>query len=176
MYLRLADEDEIIGTDWAEMGERAYGYLPFDEELSRSSNEDNANVVRDTRIEKNSKSPRLSKMKKLLMVDRQTVIKGVPDLIEQPVLDYGQHKDLGSLPLGSLARPTGGDLLQKAPAKVEEEHQLHEPVDFDHHPMSKESYNHHRHPYERNDTAITGSSTSATPTSSTSSEKMKEKV
>ncbi|RCI03276.1 hypothetical protein CU098_012468 [Rhizopus stolonifer] len=33
--LRLADEDEIIGTDWAEMGERAYGYLPMDEEQSR---------------------------------------------------------------------------------------------------------------------------------------------
>lgn len=32
LKLRLADEDEIIGTDWAEMGERAYGYLPMDEE------------------------------------------------------------------------------------------------------------------------------------------------
>lgn len=32
LKLRLADEDEIIGTDWAEMGERAYGYLPVDEE------------------------------------------------------------------------------------------------------------------------------------------------
>lgn len=30
LYLRLADEDEVIGTDWAEMGERAYGYLPFE--------------------------------------------------------------------------------------------------------------------------------------------------
>lgn len=33
--LRLADEDEIVGTDWAEMGERAYGYLPMDEEQAR---------------------------------------------------------------------------------------------------------------------------------------------
>lgn len=35
LKLRLADEDEIIGTDWAEMGERAYGYLPMDEEQAR---------------------------------------------------------------------------------------------------------------------------------------------
>lgn len=35
LTLRLKDEDEIIGTDWAEMGERAYGYLPMDEEQAR---------------------------------------------------------------------------------------------------------------------------------------------
>lgn len=35
LTLRLKDEDEIIGTDWAEMGERAYGYLPMDEEHAR---------------------------------------------------------------------------------------------------------------------------------------------
>lgn len=35
LTLRLADEDEIVGTDWAEMGERAYGYLPMDEEQAR---------------------------------------------------------------------------------------------------------------------------------------------
>ncbi|KAG1239567.1 hypothetical protein G6F68_018509 [Rhizopus microsporus] len=32
LALRLVDEDEIIGTDWAQMGERAYGYLPFEED------------------------------------------------------------------------------------------------------------------------------------------------
>ncbi|KAG2212249.1 hypothetical protein INT47_001608 [Mucor saturninus] len=138
LYLRLADEDEIIGTDWAEMGERAYAYLPFDEEInSRSSNEDNTNVVIDARSQSSrNKSPRLSKLKKLLMVDRTTVIKGVPDLIEKPVLDYGQQKDLGAYPLNSFAKPTGGDLLQKAPTKVQEEHREHEPVEFNHHPMS----------------------------------------
>ncbi|KAI9473979.1 MAG: ammonium transporter AmtB-like domain-containing protein [Benjaminiella poitrasii] len=36
LKLRLADEDEIIGTDWAEMGERAYGYLPMDEEQAQA--------------------------------------------------------------------------------------------------------------------------------------------
>ncbi|KAI8881161.1 ammonium transporter [Backusella circina FSU 941] len=35
LTLRLGDEDEMIGTDWAEMGERAYGYLPIDEEQVR---------------------------------------------------------------------------------------------------------------------------------------------
>lgn len=138
LYLRLADEDEIIGTDWAEMGERAYAYLPFDEEInSRSSNEDNSNLVIDARSQSSrNKSPRLSKLKKLLMVDRTTVIKGVPDLIEEPVLDYGQQKDLGAYPLNSFPKPTGGDLLQKAPTKVMEEHREHETVEFDHHPMS----------------------------------------
>ncbi|KAG0193550.1 hypothetical protein DFQ28_004670 [Apophysomyces sp. BC1034] len=30
LYLRLDDESEVMGTDMSEMGERAYGYLPFD--------------------------------------------------------------------------------------------------------------------------------------------------
>jgi Amt family ammonium transporter len=182
MYLRLADEDEIIGTDWAEMGERAYGYLPFDEESSspsHSSNEDHSNVVIDTRSQlSKNKSPRLSTIKKMLMVDRTTVIKGVPDLIEVPVMDYGQQKNLGSLPLNSLARPTGGDLIQKNATRVEEEHQEHDTVNFIHHPMST-SY-HHCRPYESNDTVVIGSSTnsgtSPTSSSNSTSEKMKEKA
>jgi Amt family ammonium transporter len=44
--LRLADEDEIIGTDWAEMGERAYGYLPMDEEHARIQQIEDENRAR----------------------------------------------------------------------------------------------------------------------------------
>lgn len=139
LYLRLADEDEIIGTDWAEMGERAYAYLPFDEELqtsSRSSNEE-PNVVVDSRSQcSRNKSPRLTKLKKMLMADKNTVIRGVPDLIERPVLDYNQQKDLGAYQLHTFDRPTGGDLLQKPPSKIREEHRENQSVDIDHHPMS----------------------------------------
>ncbi|KAI9361343.1 ammonium transporter AmtB-like domain-containing protein [Pilaira anomala] len=139
LYLRLADEDEIIGTDWAEMGERAYAYLPFDEELqtsSRSSNEE-PNVVVDSRSQcSRNKSPRLTKLKKMLMADKNTVIRGVPDLIERPVLDYNQQKDLGAYQLHTFDRPTGGDLLQKPPSKIREEHRENQTVEIDHHPMS----------------------------------------
>ncbi|KAI9319918.1 ammonium transporter AmtB-like domain-containing protein, partial [Dichotomocladium elegans] len=33
MRLRLASKDEVIGTDWAQMGERAYGYIEWEEEM-----------------------------------------------------------------------------------------------------------------------------------------------
>jgi Amt family ammonium transporter len=165
LYLRLADEDEIIGTDWAEMGERAYAYLPFDEEMNsptRRSNESDSNS--ETNNEK--KSPRLNRIKKLLMVDRTTVIKGVPDLIEEPVLDYGQSKDLGAYPLGkttSGAHATGGDLLQKASAKVRDEHQENEPINFEDHPMSM---NYHS---KGSDATQVASTSSSPPISSSSS-------
>ncbi|KAG2215340.1 hypothetical protein INT46_011710 [Mucor plumbeus] len=165
LYLRLADEDEIIGTDWAEMGERAYAYLPFDEEMNsptRRSNESDSNS--ETNNEK--KSPRLNRIKKLLMVDRTTVIKGVPDLIEEPVLDYGQSKDLGAYPLGkttSGAHATGGDLLQKASAKVRDEHQENEPINFEDHPMSM---NYHS---KGSDVTQVASTSSSPPISSSSS-------
>ncbi|EPB90792.1 hypothetical protein HMPREF1544_02370 [Mucor circinelloides 1006PhL] len=166
LYLRLADEDEIIGTDWAEMGERAYGYLPFDEEMNtptRRSNESDSNS--ETNDEK--KNPRLNRIKKLLMVDRTTVIKGVPDLIEEPVLDYGQSKDLGGYSLGKTTstHATGGDLLQKASARVREEHQENEPVHFEEHPMS---VNYHGKGSDATQVASTSSS------SSNSSEKAKK--
>lgn len=182
LYLRLADEDEIIGTDWAEMGERAYGYLPFEESNtppSRSSDENNANVVIDTRSQSShtKRNPYLSKVRKLLMIDKTTIVKGVPNLIEQPVLDYSQQKDLGNYRLGSIQhqqlKPTGGDLLQTNSTKVDEEKQKHEPVKFDHHPIN---YN------VSGDTILEGSSSSSgsSPaeelyTSSNNSEKIKEK-
>jgi hypothetical protein len=46
LKLRLADEDEIVGTDWAEMGERAYGYLPMDEEHARIQQIEDENRAR----------------------------------------------------------------------------------------------------------------------------------
>jgi Amt family ammonium transporter len=175
LYLRLADEDEIIGTDWAEMGERAYAYLPFDEEIAtptsrRSGDSSEDNVVVGVRSEKKS-SQHLNKVKKLLMVDRTTVIKGVPDLIEEPVLDYGQQKDLGAYHLNKLNEPTGGDLLQKTSAKMREEHQAHQPIHFEGHPMQTV---HH----ENSDDTIEviNSYKDSSSNSSTNSEKMKEKA
>jgi Amt family ammonium transporter len=172
LYLRLADEDEIIGTDWAEMGERAYAYLPFDEEASSRSGEssEEGNVVIDARSEKNSK--RVNKIKKLLMVDRATVIKGVPDLIEEPVLDYGQQKDLGAYHLNKFAEPTGGDLLQKTSAKMREEHQEHQPMYFHSHPMQTVHHENSDNTIE----VISSIKDYPFPGSSCSSEKMKEKA
>jgi Amt family ammonium transporter len=126
LQLRLADEDEIIGTDWAQMGERAYGYLPFYEgsESPRRSNEDEGSSQTDEEsvIENNNtdavaaqkkRATPFKKLRKLLKNDRNAVINRVPDLIEESVLDYGQkkdHRDGGSIRLRDM--PTGRDLLQ----------------------------------------------------------------
>ncbi|KAI8885211.1 ammonium transporter [Backusella circina FSU 941] len=143
LQLRLADEDEIIGTDWAQMGERAYGYLPFDEEtgtpVSRRSNDDEVqqeNVANPGSGQHNKKS-NFKNLRKLLMTDRTTVIKGVPDLIEEPVLDYGQQKDMGGIGLHELrlSEPTGRDLLQKTPSRHREEIQEAGPIDVEGNPM-----------------------------------------
>ncbi|KAI8986487.1 ammonium transporter AmtB-like domain-containing protein [Pilobolus umbonatus] len=124
--LRLADEDEIIGTDWAEMGERAYDYLDQQQDRisPRLSNEEmNTAVPSDLSTKPmKKKNTKLSKLKKLLMVDRTTVIKGIPDLIEEPVLDYNQSKELGQIKVHTV--PTGGDLLQKTPSRMREEKRL----------------------------------------------------
>ena len=103
LYLRLADSDEIIGTDWAEMGERAYGYLPFEGDLNQSQASDTSSEQSHVH-----KQGGLNKVQKLLMMDKNTVVQGVPQLIEQPVMDYNQKKDV-----------TGGDLLQKSPTTME---------------------------------------------------------
>ncbi|KAI8884242.1 ammonium transporter [Backusella circina FSU 941] len=126
LQLRLADEDEIIGTDWAQMGERAYGYLPFYEgaESPRRSNEDEStsqtdeesvveNDNKNTDAASKKRAAPFKKLRKLFMNDRNTVINRVPDLIEEPVLDYGQkkdHQDGGSIRLRDM--PTGRDLIQ----------------------------------------------------------------
>ncbi|EIE79668.1 hypothetical protein G6F46_009172 [Rhizopus delemar] len=137
LRLRLADEDEIIGTDWAQMGERAYGYLPFEEEEEIAYHRNRSDTDLEIRsISAGSgnhiKKHRFgSKIKKLLMTDSRTVIKGVPDLVEAPVLDYGQPKEIG----GSNMSATGGNLLQKTNALIEQERQEIEPTDIERHPM-----------------------------------------
>jgi Amt family ammonium transporter len=150
LQLRLADEDEIIGTDWAQMGERAYGYLPFDEESgtpsSRRSNDGNSSASDQDEVQQENtanpgtahhKNKKFNSLRKLLMTDRTTVIKGVPDLIEEPVLDYGQQKDMGGIGLHELrlSEPTGRDLLQKTPSRHREEIKETEPVDVEGNPM-----------------------------------------
>lgn len=175
LYLRLADEDEIVGTDWAEMGERAYAYLPFDEEVAtptsrRSDESSEINVTVGPQSEKKN-NKHFNRIKKLLMVDRTTVIKAVPDLIEEPVLDYSQPKDLGAYHLNKLTRPTGGDLLQKTSAKMREEHQEHQPIHFDIHPMQ---IVHHENSEDTIE-VLSSSKENSSPSSSNSSEKTQEK-
>lgn len=155
LYLRLADEDEVIGTDWAEMGERAYGYLPFEElnTVSRGSNNNSISIDNDGQSKRNT---RLSKIKKLLMIDGNIVVKSAPNLIEKPVLDYTQQKDLGNYQLGSNPpKVTGGNLMQKSTAKVEEEKQEHDSsAHIDHHPKKYS---------DSNETVLATASSSSSP-------------
>ncbi|CEG68897.1 hypothetical protein RMATCC62417_05065 [Rhizopus microsporus] len=141
LRLRLADEDEIIGTDWAQMGERAYAYLPFEEEEElechrrRRSDGDQEIEIRSIAAGSGNhvKKHRFSKIMKLLMSDRTTVINRVPDLVEEPVLDYSQQKDLGSA--ASVKTATGGDLLQKTGAQMRHEQQENDSLEIEKHPM-----------------------------------------
>lgn len=155
LYLRLADEDEVIGTDWAEMGERAYGYLPFEElnTVSGGSNNNSISIDNDGQSKRNT---RLSKIKKLLMIDGNIVVKSAPNLIEKPVLDYTQQKDLGNYQLGSNPpKVTGGNLMQKSTAKVEEEKQEHDSsARIDHHPKKYS---------DSNETVLATASSSSSP-------------
>ncbi|KAI8096247.1 ammonium transporter AmtB-like domain-containing protein [Halteromyces radiatus] len=149
MKLRLDDEAELMGTDWAEMGERAYAYLPFEEQQtptrqSRSSDDTNENnndqsndtsssiIKHDPYIQHHEnikKHNPFKGIKKLMMTNDRTVIKGVPDLIEEPVmLDYHQQKDLGAIRMHEIVEPTGGDLYQKTQAKLRDERQAEEDV------------------------------------------------
>lgn len=149
LKLRLNDEAELMGTDWAEMGERAYAYLPFEESQShRSSREDvsstnstdndkpqvtcindsSSTTVTSSMKQKKKNNP-FKGIKKLMMTNDKTVIKGVPDLIEEPViLDYNQQKDLGAIHMHEIIEPTGGDLYQKTQAQIREENQGEEDI------------------------------------------------
>ncbi|CAO3652565.1 unnamed protein product [Mucor hiemalis] len=158
LYLRLADEDEVIGTDWAEMGERAYGYLPFEElnTVSRGSDNTSVSVDSDTQSQKSHpKNTRLSKIKKLLMIEGNIVVKGASNLVEKPILDYSQQKDLGNYRLSSSPpKVTGGDLHQKNTAKVKEEKQERVEDHLDHHPKKDN---------DSNETVLVTASTSSSP-------------
>ncbi|KAI8084352.1 ammonium transporter AmtB-like domain-containing protein [Gilbertella persicaria] len=112
--LRLADEDEIIGTDWAEMGERAYGYLPMDEEQSRiqqlhvhgalnhqQRNSSGVDLNLNTVPQGTSSSRRkvFKQNMRQLLFSRNKKVNGVGGAFtyEEPVvLTYGHEKELGS--------------------------------------------------------------------------------
>lgn len=107
MKLRLDDHAEHIGTDWAQMGERAYGYIQWEEEMRRASTVDGQSIQQAAASTK-SKKGALRRIKKMFLVggDR-TVVKGVPNLIEEPVLDYSQPKETGNIHLQKIEiRPT----------------------------------------------------------------------
>lgn len=141
------------------MGERAYGYLPFEEinAVSRGSDNNSISIDNDGQSQKNHKrNTRFSKIKKLLMIDGNIVVKGAPNLIEKPVMDYSQQKDLGSYQLGSNPpKATGGNLMQKSNAKVEEEKQEHDgSVSLDQHPKKYS---------DSNETVLATASSSGSP-------------
>ncbi|KAL0095423.1 ammonium transporter AmtB-like domain-containing protein [Phycomyces blakesleeanus] len=141
LRLRLADEDELIGTDWAEMGERAYAYLPMEQTQPVEPRDSSASSIEDAAtVGSNGVRPNktLDRIKRLLRADnRRLVVKGVPDLVEDPVvLDFNQQKDLGGIRLSEITHnATGGDLFQKTPAQVRQEQQEAESVDLQDLPM-----------------------------------------
>ncbi|KAI8143364.1 ammonium transporter AmtB-like domain-containing protein [Fennellomyces sp. T-0311] len=107
MQIRLDEPDEVIGIDWAQMGERAYGYIEWEEEMIRVATRRSQQLQQQTKEAQGKKSPFRS-IRRLLMINDRTTVKGVPTLIEEPVLDYGQQKAIRMAKL-----PTGNDILQR---------------------------------------------------------------
>ncbi|KAI8350169.1 ammonium transporter AmtB-like domain-containing protein [Blakeslea trispora] len=119
LYLRLADEDEIVGTDWAEMGERAYGYLEYEESQAQAAAA--ANNINGHMFDSSTKqNVHVARLKRFFMIDRSTVIKGAPDLVEAPVMDYGQQKDLGAYDLHTLKPPVPNSTNEVIIQKVQD--------------------------------------------------------
>ncbi|KAI9489082.1 ammonium transporter AmtB-like domain-containing protein [Zychaea mexicana] len=108
MQIRLDEPDEVVGIDWAQMGERAYGYIEWEEEMIRMASRHSQHTAQQEELKK---SPFRS-IRRLLMIDNRTTVKGVPTLIEEPVLDYSQQKEIRMNKM-----PTGNDVLQR-PASV----------------------------------------------------------
>ncbi|KAJ2964319.1 hypothetical protein NQZ79_g814 [Umbelopsis isabellina] len=77
LRLRLNDEAEMMGVDWAEMGERAYAYLPLTESgdfISPNATSTSADVAKGV------------------------VVKRIPDIIEDPA----DGKDMGGIKLQDM--------------------------------------------------------------------------
>lgn len=113
LRLRLADHDEHIGTDWAQMGERAYGYIQWEEAmLQRAQHEQ---LDQQSIAEANNRRKQFIRgLKKFLMIDNRHVVTGVPTLVEEPVLDYGQQKEqmaTGGIHMGKLKNATGNNVV-----------------------------------------------------------------
>lgn len=104
MQLRLHHEDERIGTDRAQMGETAYGYVEWGEEMrrvnSRITDGAAASLYSVRRFDPFSFAKRL-----FGRGERSTTVAGAPTLTEEAVLDYGQAKNLGSIPLAKMPPP-----------------------------------------------------------------------
>ncbi|KAI9315280.1 ammonium transporter AmtB-like domain-containing protein [Dichotomocladium elegans] len=120
MQLRLDQSDEAIGTDWAQMGERAYGYIEWEEEMLRV----NSQMPTD-QASQHSKHGPIRAIRRFLMINDRATVKGVPSLVEENVLDYSQQKDLGSIPLGKMA--TGQDIITYTDNNTKRFSQLHAP-------------------------------------------------
>lgn len=104
MQLRLHHEDERIGTDRAQMGETAYGYVEWGEELRRVNSHITDGAAASLYSVK--RFDPFSFAKQLFgRGERSTTVTGAPTLTEEAVLDYGQAKNLGSIPLSKMPPP-----------------------------------------------------------------------
>ncbi|KAI9027330.1 ammonium transporter AmtB-like domain-containing protein [Phycomyces nitens] len=113
LRLRLNDEDELIGTDWAEMGERAYGYLPFEEEqlgqnCSASGSSDvsaNPQVIHGEESSTQKKKSSLGHFRRFLKANNdRAILNGLPNLVEQPAIGY-ENKEVAVVNLSNLSQP-----------------------------------------------------------------------
>ncbi|KAG2221497.1 hypothetical protein INT45_008822 [Circinella minor] len=102
MKIRLDEPDEVTGTDWAQMGERAYGYIEWEEEMIRIASRHPNDP--ETEEQLSAKKSTLRNLRRFLMInDRSTTVNGVPTLVEESVMDYGQQKDIR---MGKIQQPS----------------------------------------------------------------------
>ncbi|KAI8975768.1 ammonium transporter AmtB-like domain-containing protein [Mycotypha africana] len=122
LYLRLADEDEIVGTDWAEMGERAYGYIAWDGRSIHNSSSDNSyginnsnsqmsNHNSDTGLEKGQSNT----LNGMLGLNNPTAEEGVPGLQKEHISELKVNSEgFGTSSVYKLAKGcTGVDIFKK---------------------------------------------------------------
>ncbi|CAO3663494.1 unnamed protein product [Rhizopus stolonifer] len=101
------DEDETVGIIWVQIR------YSWEEELMvifRLKKQQPAMVDAPVQM------MYIQYLQKLLMTDNRTIIKRIPNLLEQSMLCYGSSKDIGSSSLGA----TGSNLLQKPYALMEQ--------------------------------------------------------
>lgn len=170
MQVRLHHEDERIGTDYAQMGERAYNYIQWEEEMRRVNSQMTSDQQSHHTVKKGGV---LHSIRRLLMADNHTVVKGVPALIEEPVLDYGQPKEMGSL---KAKIPTGNDVITTSSIAsihhLEEQQPPHPP------PPAAVVENGEHHHSSRGSTIVhqSGSSSSSSSSNTPSADDNKEKA
>ncbi|KAI8390946.1 ammonium transporter AmtB-like domain-containing protein [Radiomyces spectabilis] len=165
--LRLDDEAELLGTDLSEMGERAYSYLPLEDDQKHtrtaSASSSDIDAVNETMKVTHTHPPTelFGGALQQLMTSPRDIVKGVPELIEPPVQQSHNPSHRSSNPRHTvdMIQSTGGAVFQKSSAQVREEKQEQEFVGMEDQPMSVTTHMYHNNRPNTHHSTSTSSTT-----------------